>query len=205
MMVSLLMTGWLLAAQAPGGLPDAAAPASSTPAVAPAGPDASTPSAAAPAPSAAPAEPAQTAPPPQALGAPTTPTDTGAAAPVAPPREKTFKDPSVASKKPPKPKHIRPWWSWTGMGVGLTAAAAAAAVAVSGAGVQALALYFWYDQTNADRKQAEREAATLRAQVVQWIAVVMLVGGIGTFFGGLIGATYAFGFGNPEPKSAKDL
>ena len=100
---------------------------------------------------------------------------------------------------------MRPWWSWTGIAVGLSAAAVAAVVAAAGVGTQILAFYFWYDQTNADRKQAEREFATNRARVVQWTAVVLFVGGVGAFFGGLIGATYAFGFGNPMPKSAKDM
>lgn len=127
-------------------------------------------------------------------------------APPPPPREKQFKDPATAKKtKTKKASRPRPWWSWAGIGTGLAIAAVAAVVAMGGVGTQVAALYFWVDQTNADRKRDEREFATTRARVVQWTAVILMVGGVAAFFGGLIGATYALGYGNQPPQSVKDL
>jgi hypothetical protein len=129
-------------------------------------------------------------------------TETGgetAPAPVAPPREKAIK---VEEKKVKPP---RAWWSTWGIVGGLGAAAVAALVTVGGVVVQGLALWAWYDQTNASRPYADRQFATQRARLTQWLALGLLAGGIVSFFGGLIGATYAFGLGNPDPKNVKDL
>ena len=122
-----------------------------------------------------------------------------AATEKAPPREKEVK------KGAKKPKRPRPMWSTWGIVGGLGAAAAAAAVFAGGVGVQVLAFYFWYDQTNANRPYAQREFATQRARFTQYAALGLLLGGAASFFGGLIGATYAFGLGNPDPKNVKDL
>lgn len=140
------------------------------------------PSEAAPAPSEAAPAPAETAP-----------------TPVTPPREKAIKV-VVKKEKPP-----RAWWSTWGIVGGLAGSAVAALVVVGGVVMQGVALWAWYDQTNANRPYADREFATQRARIFQWIALGLLGGGIVSFFGGLIGATYAFGLGNPDPKSVKDL
>jgi hypothetical protein len=99
----------------------------------------------------------------------------------------------------------RPWWSWTGIVVGLAASAVAAVVFVVGAGTQVGAIYFWIDQTETNRRQAEREFATRRARWVQWTALGLMGVGAASFFGGLIFATYALGLGNPDAQSVDDL
>ncbi len=186
----LLLVGLLNVAQTPSEAPAEAgtappeAPASAAPSETPT--------------SAAPAE-APAADVPSETPASAAPAETpAAAAPVAPPREK-------AVKKAEKPRPPRAWWSTWGIVAGLATSAVAAVVFVGGVATQAAAFYFWYDQTNADRRYDERQFATSRARAVQWIALGLLGGAIAAFFGGLVGATYAFGLGNPDPKSAKDL
>ncbi len=178
----VVMTAWLMAAQEPAAAPEqaAAAPAAESP-------------------SAAPEAAASPAPAPEPAAATPAPTE-GAATqpPPPPPKEK-------AMKKADKPKPPRAWWSTWGIVAGLAVSAVAAVVFVGGVATQVLAFYFWVDQTNANRRYDERQFATSRARAVQWIALGLLGGGIAAFFGGLIGATYAFGLGNPDPKSAKDL
>jgi hypothetical protein len=204
----LLLVGLLNVAQTPSETPAEAgaappeAPASAAPSEAPAAAAPSeTPTSAAPAEAPAAAVPSET---PAAGVSSETPASAApaetpaAAAPVAPPREK-------AVKKAEKPRPPRAWWSTWGIVAGLATSAVAAAVFVGGVATQVAAFYFWYDQTNADRRYDERQFATSRARAVQWIALGLLGGGIAAFFGGLVGATYAFGLGNPDPKSAKDL
>ena len=148
----------------------------------------------------APAPQVESAPAPAATEAPAPATETApAASPVVPPREKEIKV-AVKKEKPP-----RAWWSTGGILLGLGASAVAAAVTVGGVVVQGLALWAWQDQTNANRPYAERQFATQRARYTQWAALALLGGGVASFFGGLIGATYAFGLGNPDPKNVKDL
>lgn len=118
------------------------------------------------------------------------------------------KDAAMAKSQSPqkaRPKHSRPWWSWAGIGGGLATSAVAALVTVVGVGIQVLALYFWVDQTDANRKQAERVFATNRARYTQWAALGLMIGGVAVFFGGLIGATYALGLGNPDAQRVEDL
>jgi hypothetical protein len=157
-----------------------------------------TPTAEGPAPAPA-AEQAVSAPAPEASVPAAAPAPSTEAAPVAPPREKVVK---VAEKKPKPP---RAWWSTWGIVAGLAGSAVAAAVVVGGVVVQGVALWAWQDQTNANRPYADRQFATQRARLLQWVALGLLAGGVVAFFGGLVGATYAFGLGNPDPKSVKDL
>ena len=177
----VVMTAWLMAAQEPAAAPEqaAAAPAAESP-------------------SAAPQAAASPAPAPEPAAATPAPTEGATQPPPPPPKEK-------AMKKADKPKPPRAWWSTWGIVAGLAVSAVAAVVFVGGVATQVLAFYFWVDQTNANRRYDERQFATSRARAVQWIALGLLGGGIAAFFGGLIGATYAFGLGNPDPKSAKDL
>lgn len=190
----VVMTAWLMAAQEPAAAPEQAAPAPAAESPAAAPPAAETPATAetpAAAETPAPAAQSAAATPAPAEGAATQP-------PPPPPKEK-------AMKKVDKPKPPRAWWSTWGIVAGLAVSAVAAVVFVGGVATQVLAFYFWVDQTNANRRYDERQFATSRARAVQWIALGLLGGGIAAFFGGLIGATYAFGLGNPDPKSAKDL
>jgi len=180
--LALVLTSPLALAQEAPAAPTAKAPAEPAPAVTPAE---------------APAEPAPAVTPAEAPMAPAASGTDGAAAALDGPKK-------VKKVKPP---HIRPWWSWAGIGVGLTLSTLSALTAAAGVGVQALALYFWIQQATppAGAKQAERQALTDRARNTQWLALGMFLPGVAAFFGGLILATYAFGYGNPDPKTAKDF
>ena len=48
-------------------------------------------------------------------------------------------------------------------------------------------------------------SASIGGRYTQWVALGLMLGGVAVFFGGLIGATYALGLGNPEAERAEDL
>ncbi|MBI5497341.1 MAG: hypothetical protein HY904_20170 [Deltaproteobacteria bacterium] len=200
MVTSLLWVSVMwMASQEPAPLEPAPAPAAEAPpAPAPAPettpapePEPAAPEPAAPAPAAEPAPVAEPAPPAAA--------ETPPAPAATPPPEKAFKEPKKQVKPP------RAGWSWTGIAAGLSGAAVFAVVFVGGVALQALTIYFWYDQTKADRPYAQRKFATDRARYSQYLSVAIIGAGLAGFFGSLTGATYAFGLGNPDPKTAKDL